>query len=84
VKKHISFLLLIGAGQYKVNAVSLTHAVFRCVQVVLLMAGKGGPKGKYSETHGIVTLRNQIKRRTKRGRSFIDMRSHSGQNAVAV
>jgi hypothetical protein len=49
------------------------------------MAGKGAPKGNhYSETHGIVTLRNQIKRRTKRGRSFIDMRSHSGQNAVAV
>jgi hypothetical protein len=35
------------------------------------MAGKGSPKGnKYAETHGIVTLRNLIKRRTRKGRSL--------------
>jgi hypothetical protein len=49
------------------------------------MAGKGAPKGnKYAETHGIVTLPNLIKRRTRKGRSFIDRRSHTGQNALAV
>ncbi len=49
------------------------------------MADRGAPKrNKNHETHGIVTLRNRIKRRTRRGRSFIDMRSHAGQNAVAA
>ncbi len=48
-------------------------------------APKGSNKGnKYHETHGIVSLRNSICRRSKRGRSFIDLRSNSGQNAVAV
>lgn len=49
------------------------------------MASRGTPKGSKShESHGIVTLRNSIRKRSKRGWSFIDMRSNYGQNAVAV
>jgi hypothetical protein len=49
------------------------------------MAGKGAPRGnKYAETHSLVTLRNSIRKRTKRSRSFIDLRCASGQNAVAA
>jgi hypothetical protein len=49
------------------------------------MAGKGAPKGNTNHrTHGIVSLRNSIRRRSRRGRSFIDLRCASGQNAVAV
>jgi len=45
----------------------------------------GGPKGnKFGESHGLISLRNAIRNRGKRGRSFIDLRSNSGQNAVAV
>ena len=47
------------------------------------MAERGAPKGnKNRETHGIVTLRNRVKRRVRKGRSFIDRRSHSGRNAL--
>ena len=47
------------------------------------MAGIGGPRrNKHSETHGIVTLKNQIRRRVRKGRSFIDRRSHTGRNAL--
>jgi hypothetical protein len=45
----------------------------------------GSNKGnKFHETHGIVTFRNQIKRRVRRGRSLIDRRSTAGRNAVAL
>jgi hypothetical protein len=45
----------------------------------------GAPKGSRNrETHGLATLRNAIHKRLKRGRSFIDLRCESGQNAVAV
>jgi hypothetical protein len=40
--------------------------------------------GANRTTHGIVALRNQIKRRVRRGRSLIDRRSRAGQNAVAM
>ena len=41
------------------------------------MAGKGGPKGnQYALTHGIVQMRNEIKRRVKRCRSYVDKRTH--------
>jgi hypothetical protein len=49
------------------------------------MAGKGAPKGnKYSVTHGLALVRNQIKRRTKRGRSYVDKRTHEGQEALRI
>jgi hypothetical protein len=31
-----------------------------------------------------VTLRNQIKRRTRHGRSFVDRRSGAGKNAIVI
>jgi hypothetical protein len=49
------------------------------------MAGKGAPKGhKYNVTHGLALVRNQIKRRTKRGRSYVDKRTHEGQAALQL
>jgi hypothetical protein len=49
------------------------------------MAGKGAPKGnKYSVTHGLALVRNRIKRRVKRGRSYVDKRTHEGQEALRV
>jgi hypothetical protein len=49
------------------------------------MAGKGAPKGnKYSVTHGLALVRNQIKRRTKRGRSYVDKCTHEGQEALRI
>ncbi len=45
----------------------------------------GPPKGSHNaERHGLLTLRNSIRKRTRRGRSFIDLRSGSGRNAVAI
>jgi hypothetical protein len=50
-----------------------------------MMARRGAPDGnKNDETHGLVSLRNSIRKRSKRGRSFIDLRCASGQNAAAV
>jgi hypothetical protein len=40
--------------------------------------------GANRTTHGIVALRNQIKKRTRRGRSLIDRRTAAGQNALAM
>jgi hypothetical protein len=49
------------------------------------MAGKGAPKGnRYSVTHGLALVRNQIKKRTKRGRSYLDKRTHEGQEALRI
>ena len=49
------------------------------------MAGKGAPKGnRYSVTHGLALVRNQIKKRTKRGRSYVDQRTHEGQEALRI
>jgi hypothetical protein len=49
------------------------------------MARRGAPNGnKNGHKHGLVTLRNSIRKRSKRGRSFIDLRSASGRNAVAI
>jgi hypothetical protein len=49
------------------------------------MAGKGAPKGnKYSVTHGLALVRNQINRRVKRGRSYVDKRTQEGQEALAI
>jgi hypothetical protein len=49
------------------------------------MAGKGAPKGnKYSVTHGLALVRNQIKKRTNRGRSYVDKRTHEGQEALPI
>src|SRR5262245_47768044 len=45
----------------------------------------GAPKGSRNhESHGLVTFRNKMHKRAKRGRSIISLRSVSGQNAVAV
>lgn len=47
--------------------------------------GKGAPKGNHNAlTHGLVKFENQVKRRTRRGRSLIDRRSTAGRNAVAI
>src|SRR5262245_50126041 len=49
------------------------------------MAGKGAPKGnKYSVTHGLALVRNQIKRRTRRGRSYVDVRTHEGKEVLRL
>ena len=46
---------------------------------------KGGPEGnKFAESHGIVTWRNEMKRRAKKGQSVIDMRSTAGKHATAM
>ena len=45
----------------------------------------GPPKGNQNGfKHGLVALRNQIHRRTRRGRSLIDRRSTAGRNAFAM
>ena len=49
------------------------------------MAGKGAPKGnRYSVTHGLALVRNQIKKRVDHNRSYVDKRSHEGQDALKV
>jgi len=49
------------------------------------MAGYGAPKGnKFHETYGIVTWRNGVKRRRRKGRSVIDRRGAAGQNAMML
>jgi hypothetical protein len=49
------------------------------------MARRGAPRGNTNgETHGLQTLRNSIRKRSKRGRSFIDLRCASGRNAAAI
>jgi hypothetical protein len=35
-------------------------------------------------SHGLIAFRNQVKRRTRKGRSLIDRRSAAGKNAVAI
>jgi hypothetical protein len=35
-------------------------------------------------SHGVIAFRNQVKRRSRRGRSLIDRRSAAGKNAVAI
>lgn len=50
-----------------------------------LMAGRGAPKGhKYGVTHGLALVRNEIKRRVKRGRSYVDKRTHDWQDALRI
>jgi hypothetical protein len=47
--------------------------------------GKGAPKGnRNGESHSVITFRNQVKRRVRKGRSLIDRRTTSGRNAIAV
>jgi hypothetical protein len=47
--------------------------------------GAGPPNGNQNAlSHGIVTFRNQVKRRARNGHSLIDRRSRAGRNAVAV
>src|SRR5437773_4626977 len=54
-------------------------------QEARVMAGKGAPKGnRYSLTHGLALVRNQIKRRTRRGRSYVDKRTHEGQETLRI
>jgi hypothetical protein len=49
------------------------------------MAGKGAPKGhRYGVTHGLALVRNQIKKRVNHNRSYVDKRSHEGQDALKV
>jgi hypothetical protein len=44
----------------------------------------GAPRGnKNALTHGVIALRNQVRRRIRRGRSLIDRRTAAGKNAVA-
>jgi hypothetical protein len=35
-------------------------------------------------THGLALVRNRIKRRTRRGRSYVDKRTHEGQEALRI
>ena len=45
----------------------------------------GAPLGSQNGLrHGIVAFRNEIKRRTRRGRSLIERRSTAGRNAFAM
>jgi hypothetical protein len=45
----------------------------------------GAPRGNQNHlTHGLVALRDQIHRRTRRGRSLIDRRSRIGQEALSL
>jgi hypothetical protein len=45
----------------------------------------GAPDHRANATsHGIVAFQNQVKRRSRRGRSLIDRRSAAGKNAVAI
>jgi hypothetical protein len=45
----------------------------------------GASKGNTNaETHSLITFRNQVKRRTRKGRSLIDRRSTAGRNAFAM
>ena len=51
--------------------------------------GAGAPPGTgkgntNAEKHSVITFRNQVKRRTRHGRSLIDRRTRAGQNALAV
>jgi len=49
------------------------------------MARLGAPKGnRYNVTHGLSLVRNQIKRRTDRDRSYVDKRTHEGQDALKI
>src|SRR5262245_25089105 len=49
------------------------------------MAGNGAPKGnKYAVTHGLALVRNQIRRRTKRGHCYVDRRTHEGQESLKI
>jgi hypothetical protein len=46
---------------------------------------RGGQNGNQNGlSHGVVAFRNQVKRRSRRGRSLIDRRSTAGKNAVAI
>jgi hypothetical protein len=45
----------------------------------------GGPRGNhYALSHGLAVVRNDIKRRRLRGRSYIDHRSYEGQEALKI
>jgi hypothetical protein len=45
----------------------------------------GAPKGNsHALTHGLVALRNEIKRRTRRGRDRIDKRTAEGKEALEM
>lgn len=45
----------------------------------------GPPNGNQNAlTHGLVAFKNEVRRRTRRGRSLIDRRSAAGKNAVAI
>ena len=49
------------------------------------MARRGAPKGnRYNVTHGLSLVRNQIKRRTDQNRSYVDRRTHEGQDALKI
>ena len=44
---------------------------------------KGMNKGNTNgETHSVITFRNRVKRRVRKGRSLIDRRTTAGRNAV--
>ena len=49
------------------------------------MAGIGAPKGnRYCVTHGLALTKNKITRRVQRGRSYVDKRTHEGQEALRI
>ena len=49
------------------------------------MAGKGAPKNnQFALKHGIVRLQDKISRRIKRGRNYVDQRTHEGQEALRI
>src|SRR6516162_7235639 len=46
---------------------------------------QGAPKGsRYSVTHGLALVRNQVRKRSKRGRSYVDKRSNEGREAIRI
>lgn len=49
------------------------------------MASRGAPKGSQNNlTHGLSLVRNQIKRRIDRDRSYVDKRTHEGRDALKI
>src|SRR5438093_13374503 len=49
------------------------------------MAKRGAPPGNSNgHKHGLVSIKNAIKRRTRRGRSYIDRRVKEGQDALRL
>jgi len=45
----------------------------------------GAPNGSQNGlSHSIVAFKNDVRRRSRRGRSLIDRRTRAGQNALAV